>query len=284
MKHIFQLLFSSVFIFAITSCEKAENKIFFEGGTPPQLAASTTTVVLEPGLESNLALVLNWTNPDYKFTTGMSSQDVTYTLEMDTAANFSGVNKVTTVIAKDTKKEYTVGELNNILGNTMVLQLDPRKEVTIHARVTSSISVSGGGAAGRLTSNVVSFKTTPFAPPPKVAPPTTGHLYLVGDATPGDWANPVPVPSQEFSKVSNTMYEITVPLTGGKHYLFLPLNGDWGNKYACHDKTTQSPAGGNFGYNGNDSFWNDDMPGPTGDGDYKITVDFQLGKYSVVKQ
>ncbi|HEV8506193.1 MAG TPA: SusE domain-containing protein [Chitinophagaceae bacterium] len=285
MKHIFQLLFLSAFLLAITSCKKAENKIFFEGGTPPQLSSSSGNVVLEPGSESNVALVLSWTNPDYKFTTGMSSQDVTYTLEMDTlGGNFSSSNKVTTVIAKDTKKVYSVGELNGILGNTMVLQLDPRREYTLQIRVTSSISVSGGGAAGKLTSNVVSLKTTPFAPPPKVAPPTTGHLYLVGDATPGDWANPVPVPSQEFTKVSNTVYEITVPLSGGKHYLFLPLNGDWGNKYACHDKTTQSPDGGNFGYNGNDSFWNDDIPGPTANGNYKITVDFQLGKYSVVKQ
>jgi starch-binding outer membrane protein SusE/F len=285
MKHISQLLFSFGLLLVITSCEKAENKVFFEGGTPPQLSASTGNVVLEPGLESNVALVLSWTNPDYKFTTGISSQDVTYTLEMDTAGgNFSSSNKVTTVVSKDTRKIYTVGDLNNILGNTMVLQLDPRREYTIQIRVTSSISVSGGGAAAKLTSNTVSFKTTPFAPPPKVQPPTTGHLYLVGDATPGAWNNPVPVPSQEFTKISNTMYEITVPLSGGKHYLFLPLNGDWGNKYACHDKTTQSPNGGNFGYNGNDSYWNDDIPGPTGDGNYKITVDFQLGKYTAVKQ
>ena len=68
MKHIFQLLFLSAFLVAITGCKKAENKIFFEGGTPPQLSASTANVVLEPGSESNIALVLNWTNPDYKFT------------------------------------------------------------------------------------------------------------------------------------------------------------------------------------------------------------------------
>ena len=110
MKHISQLLFSSVLLLVITSCEKAENKIFFEGGTPPQLSASTANVVLEPGSESNIALVLNWTNPDYKFTTGISSQDVTYTLEMDTlGGNFSSSNKVTSSDSKGNKKVYTVG-------------------------------------------------------------------------------------------------------------------------------------------------------------------------------
>ena len=94
MKHISQLLFSIALLLVMTGCEKAENKVYFEGGTPPQLSASTPIVVLEPGLESNVALVLNWTNPDYKFTTGISSQDVTYTLEMDTlGGNFNSSNK-----------------------------------------------------------------------------------------------------------------------------------------------------------------------------------------------
>src|ERR1044071_1852684 len=143
MKHIFQLSFSLILLLAIASCKKAEDKVFFEGGTPPQLAASSTNVVLEPGLESNVALVLSWTNPDYKLTTGISSQDVTYTIEMDTAGgNFASSNKVTTVIAKDTKKVYTVGELNNILGNTMILQLDPRRQYTLQMRISSSLTVA----------------------------------------------------------------------------------------------------------------------------------------------
>src|SRR5580765_8566049 len=221
MKPIFQLLFLSAFLVAITSCEKAENKIFFEGGTPPQLSASSGNVVLEPGSESNIALVLNWTNPDYKFTTGISSQNVTYTLEMDTlGGNFSSSNKVITVIANDTKKAYTVGELNGVLGNSMVLQLNPRREYTLQVRVTSSISVSGGGAAAKLTSNVVSFTTQPFAPPPKVEPPTNGTLWITGDAPDGPpaWSNPLPPPydvSLQFTKLSNTLYELTVPMKEG---------------------------------------------------------------------
>ena len=279
MKHIFQLLFLSAFLVAITGCKKAEDKIFFEGGTPPQLSASTANVVLEPGSESNIALALNWTNPDYKFTTGISSQDVTYTIEMDTlGGNFSSGKKVTTVIAKDTKKVYTVGELNGILGNSMVLQLDPRRDYTLQVRVTSSISVSGGGAAAKLTSNVVSFTTKP-----KVEPPTNGTLWITGDAPvgPPNWSNPVPPPydvSLQFTKLSNTLYELTVPMKGGGGYKLIQIQGDWGTQY--HMLAGGTWQGGNIEKKDSDP----QFPGPPDAGNYKITVDFQLGKFTAVKQ
>ena len=284
MKKIFRLVAFSVFLFGISSCEKTETKDYYEGGTPPVLSASTATVTLESGQEANTAIVLNWTNPEYKFTTGLSSHDVTYTLEMDTlGANFNSSKKASAVISKDLTKTYTVGELNSILGNDMLLQLNPRRNYTMQLRVISSI-----GSSVKLISNVISFTTKPFQPPPKVAPPSTGKLYIVGNATPGGdahgWDNPVPTPSQEFTRVSNTLYEITVPLIAGKEFLFLPLNGDWGNKYACHATADQPKTGGDFGYNGGDSFWNANFPAPTESASYKITVNFQLGKYTLVKQ
>lgn len=277
MKHIFQLLFSSVLLLAITSCKKAENKIFFEGGTPPSLSASTTNVILEPGLEANTALALNWTNPDFKFTTGLSSQDVTYTLEMDTlGANFSSSKKYTTVISKDLSKSYTVGELNGILGNTMVLQLNPRRDYTLQLRVIASI-----GSSVSLASNVISFTAKPFAPPPKVTPPSSGKLYITGSATAGNWmgAGDPELVSQKFTQISNTLYEITVALIGGQSYTFVPVYGDWSNKYSIAIKNDPNEVnGGNFQVGG------EDILAPAASGNYKITVDFQLGKFTVVKQ
>ena len=278
MKNIIRLIAFSLIVFGISSCEKQETKDYFEGGTPPVLSAAPAVVALEPGTEANTALVVNWTNPEYKFTSGRSSLDVTYTLEMDTlGANFNSSKKVSSVVSKDLSKSYSVGALNSILGNDMLLQLNPRRNYTMQLRVTSSV-----GSGTQLTSNVISFTTKPFQPPPKVTPPPSGHLYLVGDATNGGWANPVPLPSQEFTFINATTYQITVPLLGGKHYLFLPVNGDWGNKYAVQN-SSQPVDGGDFGYNGGNNTYNTDIPGPVVDGNYKITVDFQLGKYSVVK-
>ena len=291
MKNRFSILLTCFLFVALAACKKQETKDYYEGGTAPVLTASTSTVTLESGTESNTALVLNWTNPEYKFTSGTSSQDVTYYLEIDTmGANFGSSKKYTEVISSDLNKTYTVGALNDILGNTMLLQLTPRRNYTLQARVISSI-----GGSVRIASNPISFTTKPFAPPPKVTPPgtppkyTDGKLFLVGDATPGGWANPVPIPNQQFTQVPDpsgtvTKYVITVALNGGLHFLFLPVNGDWGNKYAVHDGGTQPHDGGDFGYNGGNSYYNADIPGPDASGTYKITVDFQLGKYTVVKQ
>ena len=275
MYKIFRLLVFLVATVTISSCEKKENEIYFEGGTAPVLTVSTANVNLEPGLESNTALVLNWTNPDYKFTTGVSSHDVLYTLEMDTlGASFNSTKKITTVIAKDLSKTYTVNELNGILGNDMLLELNPRRNYTLELRVTASI-----GSSSKITSNTVTITTKPFEPPPKVDLPSTGHLYLVGDATPGAWDNPVPVPSQEFTKVSKTIYEITVNLNGGKSMLFLPLNGDWGDKYGWDGSNNANNPGGDKLKRGGG-----DIKTPADNGTYKITVNFQLGTFNVVKQ
>ena len=78
MKSILKLLFGSLFLaVAFSSCEKDENKIYYEGGTAPVLSASSTAAqVLLIANKNNTALTLNWTNPNYMFTTGVSSQDV----------------------------------------------------------------------------------------------------------------------------------------------------------------------------------------------------------------
>jgi starch-binding outer membrane protein SusE/F len=278
MKKIFQLLAFSVFVAGISSCEKTEKKDFYEGGTAPALTASAATVSLEPGQEANTALVLNWTNSDYKFTTGTSSQDVTYTVEMDTlGANFASSKKVSSVIAKDLTKSYTVGELNNILGNDMLLQLNPRRNYTLQVRVISSI-----GSSVKLTSNVISYTTKPFQPPPKVEPPTNSTLWIVGDAPTGPptWSNPVPAPydvSFRFTKLSNTLYELaSVPMSGAGGYKLIQEQGVWGTQYHMVTGTWNA---GNFEKKDSDP----QFPGPPTAGNYKITVDFQLGKYTVIK-
>ena len=274
MKNRLSILFSSLLIL-LFSCKKEEAKIYYEGGTPPALTASATTITLEPGLETNTALVLNWTNPNYQFSNGSNSHDVTYTLEMDTlGANFNSTKKYTTVLAKDLSKSFTVAELNGILGNSMLLQLNPRRNYTIQTRITASI-----GSGVKLPSNVVSFTTKPFAPPPKVAPPTNGTLWATGDAFTSGWQNPLNSPNdvnQKFTQISPTLYELTVNMPGGGGYKLIQIQGDWSTQYHM---TTGAWDGGQFEKKDSDP----QFPGPPNAGRYKITVNFQLGTYSVVK-
>lgn len=273
-----KLFFISTAILLFASCKKDEAKQYFEGGTAPVLSASVSgTIPLSYATASNEAIKLSWTNPNYQFVNGVSSQDVAYLIEIDTTgANFTNPNKQVLSVSKDLSLSITQSQFNDYLLNQ--LQLKPSISHNIEMRVTASMSSVN---ATKLVSNVMKFSVTPYAIPPKVTPPTSGQLFLVGSATAGGWNNPVPVPSQQFTKVSDTYYTITVALTGGQEYLFIPVNGDWSHKYACN-KTTLPPSGdsgGDFGYD-----WNDNFPGPTNSGTYKIDVDFQRGKFTVTKQ
>ena len=275
MKNLIKLILAGLLPALLFSCKKDENKDFFLGGTAPVLTSNASgTIALSNAHKNDPAVTFNWTNPNYKFTTGVSSQDVAYLIEVDTTgSNFTSPKRQSISVAKDLSKTFTQGEFNDFLLNQ--LQLTTTSTHNLEVRLSSFL----GKNQGTLYSNVMKFVVQPYAIPPKVETPAGGHLYLVGSATDGGWNNPVPTPTQEFTQISPTLYEITVPLKGGQEYLLLPLNGDWGHKYAVADKTVSGlSSGGDFKKDANDNF-----PGPAVSGNYKIQVDFQRGKFTVTK-
>lgn len=280
MKNILKLFsVSSLLLITLWACKKDENKDFFLGGTNPVLTVQTNTgadsVSMAFADSSKTAILFSWTNPNYKFTTGISSQNVNYQLQIDTVGNnFNPSNTAVISVSEDLGYNLLESQLNDIVLNTLGLAVGVNHQMEV--RVVSGLGTTNVVPA---TSNTVSFSVTPYAIPPKVPLPINGNLYLVGDATPGGWNNPVPVPSQQFTEVTPTLYQITISLIGGKQFLFIPVNGDWSNKYACADESKQSTSGGDFGYN-----WSGNFPGPSTSGTYKITVDFQRGIYTITPQ
>lgn len=271
MKNLVRLFFVFFVAGALASCEKKVEQINFEGGTPPVLTADRAAVTVTFLTQANTALKLMWTNPDYKFTTGLSSQDVSYLVEIGVEGqNFTPVKALS--ISKDLTITFTQAELNDYLLNT--LNLPPAVAANVQFRVTSRLLNN----AVPLTSNIMKFVITPFAIPPKVAPPASGKLFIVGNATPGGWNNPVPVPSQEFTKVNDLFYTLTVNIIGGNSYLFLPVNGDWGTKYGfIGSNNANNVDEDDFKIQGGD------MKAPVASGLYKIDVDFQKGKFKLTK-
>lgn len=135
------------------------------------------------------------------------------------------------------------------------------------------ISYVGNSSASPLVfSNVDTINLTTYVPVP-------ANLYIVGDATPGGWANPVPVPSQQFTKIDAVSFGIVINLTAGKSYLFLPLNGDWGHKYGGATDGTAT-GGGTLLADG--AVPGSNTAAPATSGLYEIIVNFQTNKYSVV--
>jgi starch-binding outer membrane protein SusE/F len=275
MKNRLLILFS-LSLLILASCKKDENKIYYEGGTAPVLTATVSSnIPLAFVNKDKEALTLSWTNPNYMFTTGVSSQDVNYVIEFDTVgANFTSPQKQSVVVSKEMSRTFTQNQINDYLLNQMDLQVD--KPHNIEIRVKSTLANNSAAIA----SNVLTYTVTPFSIPPKVAPPTAGTLWLTGDATPAGWANPLADPyltSQQFTMVSPTEYEITLDLPGGGNYKLIQENGQWGSQY--HMITGGTWQAGDFEKKDSDP----GFPGPPSAGKYKIKVDFQKGKYTVTK-
>jgi hypothetical protein len=261
----------------LAACTKQENKIYFEQGTAPVLTSTSipSVLLLTKAAKDLPALTFFWTNPNYSFTTGVSSQDVSYTIEIDTSgSNFVNPDMGQISVPKDLSAVLTVGELNTKL---LSMNLQPGSNYNLKVRLKSTLN-----SALALYSNIITLSVTPFldaaVTPPGTAPLyADGKLFLVGSATNGGWNNPVPVPKQEFTKIDATHYTITVSLVGGQEFLMLPKNGDWGAKYgnACGANSCNLATGDIFKAGG------DNIKGPANAGIYTINVNFVSGKFTI---
>jgi starch-binding outer membrane protein SusE/F len=269
-----KIIKSLIAIFALTvffvSCKKDENQVVFLGGDAPVLKVnSTLPQTLLIGNAAQTSLSFDWTNPNYKFSTGNSSQDVSYTLQIDTlGANFTNPKIGERTISKDLSTSFTVKELNTLLLAMGLLENIPH---VMEIRVKSTLA----NKSVPLYSNVIKVTITPYL---DVVYPVPAKLYITGSASPASWmggGDPENV-AQRFTKVSSSKFELTVVLSANNSYLFVPVYGDWTNKYGFTGSNNSNATSG-------DSFKPDggDMKAPATTGTYKITVDFKTGKWSI---
>ena len=136
-----------------------------------------------------------------------------------------------------------------------------------------------GPAADGMYKIVLDFQAGKFTVTPYTENNLPENLYIVGSATAGDWTNPVPVPTQQFTRLNSAEWELTIDLIGGKEYLLLPLNGNWDHKYSVADNSLPGlSSGGTFGYDKPQNF-----PGPAASGTYKISVNFATSKFTLTQ-
>src|SRR6201999_772054 len=126
----------------------------------------------------------------------------------------------------------------------------------------------------------INFQTGTFTITPYTQAIVPDSLYIVGDATAGGWNNPVPVPTQQLTRLNSTQFTVTLPLSAAGQYLLLPINGDWTNKFAVASGTAPVTSG-SFGYNGNNGTYNTNFNGPANAGTYTVTADFLNYTYTV---
>ncbi len=249
-----------------TSCEKADELSVFGEATAPVLTTPTATVAPPPADSNKVSLILNWTDPKH----ATDPKTVKYVIEIDsTTRNFTRAytrtltGKLTdSIIAKD---------LNAVM---LAWGFEFNKAYDLDVRVTSSY----GNNNEQKRSNILKIRATPYKIPPKVALPAGGKVFIVGGATVGGWNNPVPVPSQELARISETTFGGVFQLTGGQGYIFLPVNGSWDQKYTTLNTGAGGDLEGGFEFR---TSGGSDFVSPSASGLYKVTLDFQQGRYKL---
>jgi len=166
-----------------------------------------------------------------------------------------GTSQMAAAVPKTAGVKYIV--VKDVIEKTGVNPFGFNKMATIDGQTNpTTISLSG-------------FKTE-YTPTPVPA-----ELFVVGEATPGGWSNPVPTPTQQFTSAGANKFTLTLALTGGKAYLLLPVNGSWDAKFGMGG---QNPLTGDLIPGGGD------FKSPDAAGTYKITADFELGTYTLELQ
>lgn len=246
--------------------KKVPDLPFYSNGSAVAITSSQASIAATPDQADSVVWKLSWTSPNY----ATDSANMKFVVEIDSAGrNFS--KAVSKTVTGSLSTTYTGDELNQILlGFGFSFNVSYKMDV----RVTSSYLNNNE----KLSSNVLNIQMTPYKVPPKIEPPASNTLFLVGNATQGGWNNPVPVPSQQFSKLDETTYAGVFELIGGNQYLVLPENGNWDKKYSIENN--QLPGvdmSGDFGFNLDANF-----VAPANSGWYKIILNFQTGKYSLI--
>jgi hypothetical protein len=254
----------------LAACDKRDSVPYYQSGTAPVLTSSTTAVAPTPADSLKPVLSFSWTNP--KYPADSSASPVKYILQIDSSGRQFGkaVSFILSGVQADTLSAKQI--------NTIALGFGAYYNVAFKLDIRLISSYTNNDQ--QLFSNTITLTYTPYVIPPKVKPPSTKQLFLVGSASAGAWSNPVPVPTQQFEMVDSVDYAGVFNLSAGGQYLLLPQNGDWTNKYAVTSSSVPA-TGGPFGYNGGDNTYNSNFTGPATAGLYEIWVNFQNGTFTV---
>jgi starch-binding outer membrane protein SusE/F len=278
MKRYINLALSGFLLMTVfAGCKREIPTITFEGGNKPKLEASVNDVIpLSLATKDNSALTISWTNPEYRLSTGVSSQDVTYNIEIDTVGSgFSSSIKEVKVLKNALSYTFTQDEINRIIYLNMEMPIGVQDSIAVRV-----VAMLGDAPSTRVISNVLRFAVTPYNDP-AIAPP---DLYITGNATASDWTNSPPA-NQQFTYLGSKKYEITMPFTPGKQYKFLTKPGNWQPQYGLPVGNTNDGTNGPAPLALNDGTGSDPdaIPTPAVAGNYKITVDLANNTFTVVK-
>ncbi len=270
-----------------SSCESDIEIIQIQEGIPSEIESNideSTIISIIKENEQNVIYNLTWTNSNYFGEEATSSVKGDYIIEIGTSEDFSNAFTVN-------PPEYLAHGFIGIELNTILIeQLGalPEEGIEIFFRVESTFN------GDVLMSNTISNTFIPYSlvPLPEVYLPTTGTISITGAAVGAPWPFPA---EHKFTQVTETLYTLETYLIGGETYEMVADAG-WNQAYKLPGNVVPADVvtAGTFVEDGNkahDEFGNEvsrwegqNFLSPDEAGTYKLTLDFQLGTYTVVKQ
>jgi len=270
MKYIKLLALSLSLLFTGISCEEEADEVTFKGGDTPVLTISSTDeLTLEKPNEDFSSLQFQWTNPGFEFSNGVNTQDISYVLQIDTAgSDFSNPKLAQLTYSNELSVSFKVKDFNTALSGLELKDFVPHN---FEFRVKATL----GGTNVTVYSNIVSVTITTYL---DVVFDVPDKLFITGAATPKSWmsgGDPAEA-SQELTKINSYTFQLnSLQVNGGQEFLFVPVYGNWDNKYGFTGDGAANNASGDFFEPGGNNFI-----APAASKAYKITVNFKTGKYS----
>jgi starch-binding outer membrane protein SusE/F len=258
---------------AISSCKKDPTNRSILAADPgaPALTVDKAMRQLDPNSTTDSALLFTWSKGQYGF-----DAMVSYSLECATTQEELGDNSKTAKVFTAVKTTF------NLLSDATLFQfaksagIAPNDSADVYFRVKSFLTNNPSFKV--LKSNVVKVNMKRLG----IATPTTGELYLVGDADSiYKWSNPNPNVPNKLVKINDYKYGGVFYLQGGKEYLLLPACGFWDTKYCLVDGGKANAGAADGGIFTFKTAGGDNFPAPATSGWYKIELDFGTGSYSV---
>ncbi len=242
----------------------------YQGGTAPVLTSDYSSPLVFNLANADVpAITFKWTNPDYKFNTGLSSQDVTYFLQVDTTgSNFTNPRMQEFSYSAVLGGTLTTNQLNDALVAASKMRLAANVPHNIEFRVKATIN-----SQVPLYSNVVKVVVTPY-PDPNI--PT---LFITGDATQDGWTNaPQNNPKFVYDAANDRFTLNSIAFTPGLGYKFLTKFGQWQPQWGGAPAT-----GGALSVNPGNGSDPNPIPTPAVAGNYKLVVDLNARTFTITK-
>jgi len=268
MKNLLKIALGAIAaVLVMVACNKEAPLSNFKNAFPVEISLNRTSFAPTASDSDRSLIVVSFNNPQF----ATSSSNVKFITQIDLRGN-NFADPFTTTVIGSRIDSIQVKRLNDFL---------LRRGIAFGAVADLQVRTIGSYANNndQQFSQTLDLRVRAYKVPPRVKLPSTGQLFIVGGATVGGWNNPVPVPSQELVRLSETSWGGIFYLYGGGQYLILPRNGDWGAKYSVANTNLAGlKEGGAFGADLPGNF-----PGPDDEGFYKLTFDFQTGTFKVEK-